>query len=128
MPDKDFEIARLEASDRLGMMFARTIILLNGGAFVVLLAYLGGASEESQFSLSISGITRALYAFLLALAAMLIALLISYVRYAVPPQFSLGAWLSAKIVHVNFSMACVAVFGFVYGVIVLINSASLNTP
>ncbi|TFL19220.1 hypothetical protein [Jannaschia formosa] len=115
-------------ANELGLAFARTIVLLNGGAFAILLAYLGSASSTSAFVVSIDGLQRALSSFLLALLLMLAAILYSYVRYALPPEMGTARYLENSVVGVNAVCGIGAVICFAYGVIVLIGSTGVSMP
>lgn len=127
MNDYEIEKARLEAADRLGLAFARTVILLNGGAFVVLLAYLGSSSTESIFLIPLEGLRRAMYGFLSAILCMLVALFASYIRYAIPFDFKTGEWLGRNIVRINSTCAVLSIIGFTYGVWILIQMAKTTS-
>jgi hypothetical protein len=120
------EIARISGAHELGLVFFRTIILLNGGAFVVLMTYLGGAKSDAAFLVSLEAIRFAMKAFLVALGAMLLALLISYLYTAMNHAVKLKKFLDSALIPLNVILSVIAIAAFVCGVLTLLNGTNSN--
>jgi hypothetical protein len=124
LPNEDHEdIARIKGAHDLGLAFVRSIILLNGGAFAVLLAYMAGSSTESLVSFQLSGLQCAMSFFLTGIVSVLITLIVSYVYTALNFLSPMRQWLGNKIILLNAFFCLFSLASFVSGVSILIWSA-----
>lgn len=116
----------MEASDQMGLAFARAILLVNGGAFVLLMAHLGSSSADPLLQIGLTSIRRAMAGFLVGVASILAAFLVSHARYSFPSDTRPSIWLGEHIVLNNLILDINSISGFLYGVFVLLIGASVS--
>jgi hypothetical protein len=119
-------IARIGGAHELGLSFVRAVILLNGGAFTVLLAYMAGAKSDSLVTFNLTGLKTAMYCFLSAIVATLAALLVSYVYTALNRSSTARHWLDSKIIPINAFLSLASLVSFAYGAASLISTAEIK--
>lgn len=127
MPTENEEIARISGAHELGLAFVRSSILINGGAFVVLLGYMTASSKTSLVVVSLGGIKVAMSCFLVGIVSVLLALATSYLYTAPNLDSRLKRWFDAKIIPLNFVLCLVSLSAFTIGVATLICSSSAAT-
>ena len=125
MPE-DPELARIKGAHELGLAFVRSPILLNGGAFAVLLAYMAAAHADALVIFQIEGLKRAVYALPFGIVSVMLALVISYAYTALNFQSHFRAWLDTKVIPTNLVLAIAPLSAFGFGVSTLIASAKLQ--
>ena len=116
------ENRRREAADQLGITFAKTLITMNAGAILALLTFIGGAKEQSLLTFEISSLQWAMGFFLVGIVSILIALLVSYVFYAHPPEEDVHQFLNKHIVIINGALAVISLASFTGGVMFLLGN------
>ena len=122
----DEDIARIDGAHALGLAFVRSCILLNGGAFAILLAYMAGSTEQSLIKFTLFGLRLALSCFLASIILVLLALLLSYIYTALNFESPFRNWLDPKIIWFNALLCFLSLASFSTGVIALINSAGFS--
>jgi len=125
MPE-DPDIARIQGAHELGLAFVRSIILLNSGAFAVLLAYMASATSDALIIFEIGGLQTAMYSFLVGILSILLALIVSYFYTALNFESRVRAWLDNKVIPANVFLALISLSVFGYGVRTLIESANVQ--
>jgi len=118
------EISRLEQANVLGLAYLRTIVLLNGGAILAVLTLAGNAREDTLFFFSLASIKAAMWAFLIGITSVLIALLFSYSYTASAPETGWRNFWDQWIIRFNSVLALAAIVSFVFGVSMLIMGAA----
>ncbi|MFP4451308.1 MAG: hypothetical protein ACLFP0_10320 [Rhodosalinus sp.] len=119
-------IARIQGAHELGLAFVRAVVLLNGGAFTVLLAYMAGARMDSLVTFGLAGLKTAMYCFLSAIVLVLAALLVSYIYTALNFQSPLRQRLDTKIIPINAVLSFASLALFAFGVVSLIRTAEVQ--
>jgi hypothetical protein len=114
------DVERVKGAQELGLVFVRSIILLNGGAFAVLLAYMAGSSSASLVQFSLDGLQWAMVSFLAGIVLILTSLIISYVYTALNFLSPVRQWLDNKVIPANAILALLSLFAFAGGVATLI--------
>ena len=124
------EVSRLEQSNVLGLAFVRTMILLNAGGILALMTFIGNASAQTAVYLSLGAIKLAMLSFLVGIASILLALLISYSATASAPETSYSKFWNKRIIATNATLALISLGLFTFGVAVLLcgGTDSLNMP
>jgi hypothetical protein len=123
MASESSEISRLEEANRLGLAYLRTLVLLNGGAILALLTFLGSASTSPIVQFDLASIKCAMWAFLVGISLMLFALLISYSYTATAPEQSWRKFWDDRIITLNSVLGLGALIAFFVGVSSLILGA-----
>ena len=123
MPSNEREISRLQRADALGLAFLRTIILLNAGAILAILTFIGNAETSHIIQFEIDSIKCAMWAFLVGITSTLTGLVISYSYTASAPQTCWHKFWDKYLIRLNFLIAAISVSAFVYGVARLINGS-----
>ncbi len=116
------EIARLQAADQLGVTFAKTLITMNAGAILALLTFIAGAKNQSLFTFAVWALQYAMALFLGGIISILMALFVSYIFYAHPPESKTHQCLNKFIVVLNGVFACSSMALFAGGVILLLTN------
>ena len=116
MPSEDSEISRMERADTLGLAFLRTIILLNGGAILSVLTFMGNVQEHSAIVFELRSIQCAMWAFLAGIVSILIGLVVSYSYTATAPEYCWHKFWDSWIIPLNSILAVVSIAAFVFGV------------
>ena len=124
MPSEDTENSRLQRADALGLAFLRTIIILNAGAILAVLTFVGNATNDSQIVFEISSIRCAMRAFLIGIVSTLVGLIVSYSYTATAPEYRWHKFWDRHIILFNSSLAIVSVAAFSWGVCSLIAGSS----
>ena|GEM_PF-3549086 len=124
METENEEIARISGAHELGLAFVRSSILLNGGAFVVLLGYMATATEEAQVVISLGGLKFALGFFLFGIVSVMTALGVSYVYTALNNLSPIKHSLDTKIIPLNAILCALSLGFFIAGVLILIFTTS----
>ena len=124
MPTENEEIARIAGAHELGLAFVRSSILINGGAFVVLIGYMAASNKDSLITFSLAGLKFSLSSFLVGIVSVMAALVTSYAYTA--PNFSSPSkhWLDTKIIPINVILCSISLISFVLGVVSLIATSS----
>ena len=120
MPTENEEIARISGAHELGLAFVRSSILINGGAFVVLIGYMATSTESSLIKFSLPGLKFAMTCFLIGVTSVMLALGISYVYTAPNSASPTKHWLDNKIIPTNAVLCMISLGAFCFGVISLI--------
>jgi hypothetical protein len=123
MASESSEISRLEEANRLGLVYLRTLVLLNGGAILALLTFLGNASTSPIVEFDLGSIKSSMVAFLVGITSMLLALLISYSYTATAPEYSWHKFWNMWIIRLNSGLGLGALIAFIVGVSILISGA-----
>jgi hypothetical protein len=118
------EISRFERSDALGLAFLRTMILLNGGAILALLTFLGSSSAQTELMIELYHVKKALLSFIAAIISVLLGLVISYSYTASAPETCYSQFWNNHIVKANTFLGVVTIAFFVWGVLILIAGVS----
>ena len=126
MPTENEEIARLSGAHELGLAFVRSSILINGGAFVVLLGYMATSSETSLVVFSLKGLKLSLSCFLVGIVAVMTALGASYLYTAPNHESTIKRWFDTKIIAVNVILCLISLSAIAIGVMSLIFKSSLS--
>lgn len=113
-------IARIEQANTLGLSFVKTIILLNGGAVLATLTFMGNADANAYINLSVGSIKLSLSMFLVGITSVLTALLISYSFTATAPGQKYEQYWDRWIIIFNSVLGLISIGAFVFGVIALI--------
>ncbi|AGI69560.1 hypothetical protein OAN307_c41620 [Octadecabacter antarcticus 307] len=117
---------RFDRADQLGLAFMRTLILLNGGAILSVLTFLGNASSQTNVTIQTGCIISAMIAFLVAIVAVLLGLGVSYTFYAINEQSSWSQFWNNWIVPFNAVMGLTSLFGFTIGLVLLLLGVELR--
>ncbi|MDP3960900.1 MAG: hypothetical protein Q8Q26_12735 [Pseudorhodobacter sp.] len=120
------EISRLEQANKLGLEFFKTAILLNGGAVLALLTFVGNISENSVVQFALTNIKVSMCFFLIGIASILLTLIVSYSYTATAPEFRYHQYWDRHIIPLNTVLGLVSLTAFVIGVSSLILGA--NAP
>ena len=118
--------ARFERAQAVGLATARAVMLLNSGAFVVILTYIASATTNAAIVFETLAIKRALVFFLLGIVLVLAALMLSYAHEGTEPERRFKQWTNRRIVECNIVLVCFSVVSFCVGVLFLIFSAQPN--
>ena len=124
MATEQSEISRLQQANTLGLEYLRTVVLLNGGAILALLTFMGNASDSAAIQFSLGSVQTAMLAFLFGIVVNLIALIVSYTFTATAPQQRYHQFWDRWIIALNAVMALTSLGAFVYGVIKLVLGAA----
>jgi len=123
MASEQQEISRLEQANALGLQFLKTIILLNGGAILALLTFIGNSTANPAVQFDLANIKVAMWSFLAGISSMLVALLFSYSYTATAPEYGYHQFWDRHIIPVNSSLGFVSLACFIAGVSSLILGA-----
>ncbi|MBC7131540.1 MAG: hypothetical protein H5U16_00350 [Roseovarius sp.] len=126
MTSKDSEVSRLGRADALGLAFVRTTIILNSGAILAILTFAGNADASRMIWFEFESIKCAMWSFLVGIASILLALIISYSYMATAPQYCWHSFWDNWIIPFNVVLGILSVGAFLFGVGVLI-SGSVST-
>lgn len=110
------EIARLEGANTLGLAFVKTVMLLNGGAMLAILSFIGNAQHNSPIILDVGYVKISMWLFLAGITSMLLALIFSYSYTASHPDTDWHQFWDKWIILLNFVCGLVSVLCFVGGV------------
>lgn len=124
MPTEQSEISRLEQANALGLEYLRTVVLLNGGAILALLTFLGNSKVDASVQFTLRSVKTALLAFLVGIVAVLVGLIVSYTYTATPLEYRYHQFWNRWIVTLNAVLAIVSLGAFVLGVSCLILGAT----
>lgn len=124
MSTEQSETSRLQQADILGLAYFRTAVLLNGGAILALLTFMGNARNNAAVQFSLGSVKTAMCAFLVGIVAMLLGLLISYSYTATAPGYRYRQFWDSNIIPANVFLAVVPLVAFVCGVMKLISGAT----
>ena len=124
MPTEQSEISRQEQATTLGLEYLRTVVLLNGGAILALLTFLGNSKLDAAVQFTLGSVKTALLAFLVGIVAILIGSIISYTYTATAPEYSSRKFWNKWIITRNTLLAMASLSAFVFGVSSLICGAS----
>ncbi|MFT6074928.1 MAG: hypothetical protein ACJAZ1_001851 [Yoonia sp.] len=122
----DEDIARIEGTHAIGLAFVRSCILLNGGAFAILLAYMASSTKQSLIKPSFTGLRLALSCFLGSIILVMSALLYSYVYKALNFESLARTWFDGKIIPLNANVCFLSLIAFSADVVTLINSSGFS--
>ncbi len=122
----DEDISRIQGAHELGLAFVRSCILLNGGAFAIVLGYMAGATETSLVKFSLFGLQIAMSCFLVSIFLTLFTLGLSYIYTALNFQSRFREWLDTKLIPTNAFCCLAALLLFSGGVATLIATASMT--
>ncbi len=128
MSGESHELSRQDRANALGLAFLRSILLLNGGGILALLTFLGNASAQTVVTIPLATIKVAMVCFLVAIAAMMLGLLISYSFTAMPPETKFAKFWDRHIVRLNFYMGVVSWAAFIIAVLILVAGSSEVKP
>lgn len=120
------EISRLEQANVLGLEYLKAMILLNGGAIIALLTFIGNASDDAAIQFSLPHVRAALSFFLTGICSILLALILSYSYTATNPMASYHKFWNNYIIPTNCVLALISLAGFVIGAASLILGAQAN--
>ena len=120
MASETSEIARLQAADQIGITVAKILVTMNAGAILALLTFIVGANEQSLFTFNVWSLQYAMASFLVGIVLILVALLVSYVFYAHPPETKVHRSLNNCIVAVNGGLVLSSIASFTSGVTLLL--------
>ena len=109
------EDSRLEQSNTLGLEYLRTLVILNGGAILALLTFMGNASGDAAIQFSLSSVKCAMISFVLAIFIVLISLLISYSYTATAPGQPYKSFWDKWIIKTNCFLGFISLVFFVIG-------------
>ncbi|MGJ8618568.1 MAG: hypothetical protein ACSHWS_17125 [Sulfitobacter sp.] len=124
MPHSDAEISRLEQANLLGLTYLRTVVLLNGGAMIAVLTLVGNSTEKTAILFSLMSVKCSMVAFVLGIASILSALLVSYVFTANAPESKTSNFLNNYVVGINAFLGLLSLASFLAGSLILISGAS----
>lgn len=128
MSSENHELSRQDRANALGLAFLSSILLLNGGGILALLTFLGNASAQTVVTIPLATIKVAMVCFLVAIAAMMLGLLISYSFTAMPPETKFAKFWDRHIVRLNFYMGVVSWAAFIIAVLILVAGSSEVKP
>ena len=126
MTTENSEISRLEQANSLGLEYVRTIVLLNGGAILALLSFIGQSSTDAAIQFDLSSVKCAMWSFLLGIVSILFGLIISYSYTATAPGWSYKEFWDARIIKFNSFLGIASLLAFVFGVASLIFGAGVT--
>lgn len=115
---------RINRADQLGLAMVRTLVLLNGGAILSVMTFLGNAAAQTKVTIETIAITCAIQAFLFSIVSTLFALGVSYTFYAIQPESKYSEFWNNWIVPFNTVLILSSIVGFVVGVIFLLNGVT----
>jgi hypothetical protein len=119
---EDQDIARISGAHELGLVHVRSMILLNGGAFTVLLAYMASASTDAIIRFNADSVQKSIFLFLAGIVSIMLALLLSYMYTALNFKSGTRNWLDAKLIPANIILGVISLGCFSFGVISLARS------
>jgi hypothetical protein len=122
----DEDISRIQGAHELGLAFVRSVILLNGGAFAILMSYMAASDTNSLVGFSVVGLKMAMLCFLAGIVSVLMTLITSYLYTALNFQSPLRQWLDTKIIGSNVILCVLALLAFVFGVVTLVSTVELR--
>jgi len=109
---KEINIVSAETTKDVSLLALRTLITLNGGAFFLLLTFLGSSAAENFVTLSIEVIVGSLWKFLLGLTWAMVSISLAYYfsqRNTRHPDLELfDRWWFTPL------LMCPAIMGFVF--------------
>jgi hypothetical protein len=114
---------RFERANTLGLAYLRTMILLNGGAILALLTFIGSASAQTFINVSVESIQNAMGLFLIGITTMMVGLIVSYIHEALAPGSRTKEILSNAVITLNGICSLCSLLSFVIGVLVIIYGA-----
>lgn len=112
---------RLSRADQLGLAMVRTLVLLNGGAIISVMTFLGNASSQTKVTIETIAITWSILAFLVSIVSVIFALGVSYTFYAIPTHSKYSLFWNNWIVLFNAILVLFSTGAFVVGVVFLLN-------
>ncbi|MEM1074816.1 MAG: hypothetical protein AAF665_00055 [Pseudomonadota bacterium] len=104
----------------------KTLILINSGACVVLMTYMGNASSSSAFAIPLFAVKWSLGAFLTGIISILAGLGFSYCYTALHPSVQAKQSMDGWVIPFNTACGAVALLAFLTGVVVLIVFSESN--
>ncbi len=112
----------------LSLLAFRTMITLNGGAFLVILTYLGNVdTTNAPFVLSVVGMKNALFFFLAGISATLIGIAVAYISaQATDAGKSVFRYNFPIFISVMTAPAIFSALFFVRGVFLAINAIEVT--
>ena len=117
---------RFERANTLGITYLRTMVILNGGAILALLTFIGNASAQSTVIISVGSIQVSICLFLIGIVTMMVSLVTSYVHEAVAPGSRVKYFLSKTVITINALCGLASLIFFVLGVSFIISGAQPN--
>jgi vacuolar-type H+-ATPase subunit I/STV1 len=120
MANEQSEDSRLEQANTLGLEFLRAIILLNGGAILSLLTFIGNASGNAAFQLNLDSVRTSMLAFLIGIVSVLFGLIVSYSYTATAPGYRWRVFWDKHLIKLNALLGLVSLMAFAFGVFSLI--------
>jgi uncharacterized membrane protein YidH (DUF202 family) len=123
---KNERIERIKGAHELGLAFVKTLILINSGACVVLMTYMGNANNASAFGVPLPAVKWSLAAFLVGILSILSALGYSYFYTALHPSVKKKQSMDGLVIPFNTVCGLISLLAFVVGVIILIVCAEIN--
>ncbi len=120
MSSENSEVSRLQRADALGLALVRTTILLNSGAILAVLTFAGNADDSRMIWFERGSIKCAMLSFLIGIASILLALIVSYSYTATAPQYCWHRFWDNWIIPFNVVLGISSVGAFLLGVGVLI--------
>lgn len=120
------EISRLEQANILGLEYFKAMILLNGGAIIALLTFIGNASDVAAIQFSLPYVRTALWFFLCGICSILVALIISYSYTATEHMALYHQFWDRFIIPTNCVLALISLASFVIGAASLILGAEAS--
>jgi hypothetical protein len=117
------EVSRLQRADALGLAFVRTTILLNSGAILAVLTFAGNADASRMIWFEFESIKSAMWSFLIGIASILLALIVSYSYTATAPQYAWHKFWDHWVIPFNVVLGLLSVGAFLFGVAVLISGS-----
>lgn len=120
MDDESSEISRLERADKLGVEFVRATMILNGGAVLALLAFVGDSGGNPLLTFRLESVANSMWAFLIGITLMMFALIVSYSFTASAPETRYHQFWNNWIIRLNALCGIASLISFVVGVSSLI--------
>lgn len=114
---------RFDRTNTPGLAFLRTMVLLNGGAILALLIFMGNASTQTFVTLTVTSIQCSIKLFLIGITSIMIGLVVSYIHEALAVGSRLKKILGASVISVNTICSIISLGSFFFGVTAVINGA-----
>jgi hypothetical protein len=115
----------LESAREVGITGIKTLLTVNSGGFVVLLAFIGNAQAQSQYFVPLFSIKAALTLFLVGIVLALSTLIVSYVGSA-PSEGKIKNYLSSYLITYNVFLTLFSLISFAVAVLCIVFSVELS--
>ena len=115
----------IQVTRELSLFALKSLVTLNSGAFVVLLTFVGNAAAQSAYSVPITALQTAMYAFLTGIVLAFLVIAFAYVNSILMSPFDLKKGINDKIAIPLYVLGgLTSLASFVFGVVAIIGNVT----